>query len=124
MGKLLFHIISGILGLYLAARFVPGVEFYGPYKALFLIGVILGLVNFFIKPIIKAITLPLTILTLGLFSLVINMLIVWIVADVLFPQDLEIHGIVPLFWSTIIIWALNLFFGLYNHKKRGFVIEK
>jgi uncharacterized membrane protein YvlD (DUF360 family) len=54
---------------------------------------------------------------LGLFSLIINMLLVWLVADVLFPQDIEIQGLLPLFWTTLIIWILNFFFGLNSKKK-------
>lgn len=117
IGKLLFHIVSGILGIFLATKFVPGVEFIGTYKMLFIIGGVLGLVNFFIKPIIKKATWLLRILTFGLFSLVINMGLVWLV-EILFPKDLEITGIVSLFWTTLIIWALNFFFGLYASKKK------
>jgi len=125
LGKLLFHIISGILGLYLANKlspyYFPGVEFTGTIKMLLIIGGVLGLVNFFIKPIIKKATWLLRVLTFGLFSLVINMGLVWL-AEILFPKDLEITGIVPLFWTTIIIWALNFFFGLYTSRKKK-VIE-
>lgn len=117
ISKLLFHIIFGTLGIFLAAKFVPGVEFTGSIKTLLIIGVVFGLINFFIKPILKAIALPLRILTLGLFSLVINMGLVWLV-EILFPRDLEIKGLIPLFWTTVIIWALNFIFGLYNPKKR------
>lgn len=117
MARLLFHIISGILGLYLATRFVHGVEFSGPIKTLIIAGVIMGLVNFLVKPILKKITLPLRILTLGLFSLIINMLLVWIVADILFPKEIEIRGILPLFWTTLLIWALDFFFGLTSAKR-------
>jgi len=116
VSKLFFHIISGILGIFLAIKFVPGVEFSGATQILMLAGTILGLVNFFIKPILKIISLPLRILTLGLFSLVINMILVWLVVDVLFPGDLEIKGLIPLFWTTIIIWALNLIFQVHNPK--------
>ena len=107
IGKLLLHIVSGILGLFLAAKFVPKVEFYGTWGMLLIIGSILGIVNFFIKPILKTIALPLRILTLGLFSLVINMSLIWLI-EILFPRDLEITGLLPLFWTTVIIWALNL----------------
>jgi len=121
ISRLLFHIFSGILGLFLAVKFVPGVEFMGSYKMLLIIGGVLGLINFFIKPILKAISLPIRILTFGLFSLVINMAMVWLV-EILFPRDLEITGLLPLFWTTVIIWALNLIFGLYSPKKKR-VIE-
>jgi putative membrane protein len=121
LGKLLFHIISGALGLFLAARYVSGVEFTGTYKSLLIIGAAIGLVNFFIKPFLKAATLPIRILTFGLFTLLINMFLVWLVADVIFSKDFEIKGLVPLFWTTIIIWALNFFFGLYSPRRRRIV---
>jgi len=121
LGKLLFHIISGILGLFLATKFVPGAELIGAPQNLLIPGGILGLVNFFVKPFLKTVTLPIRILTFGLFGLLINMLLVWIVADVLFPEKIEIVGLSSLFWTTVIIWVLNFFFGLYTPKRRKII---
>lgn len=106
MKKLILQIITGILGIWLAVEFVPGVEFKGSFQILILAGAILGLFNFFIKPILKLITLPLRIITFGLFSLLINIGIVWIV-DLIFPE-LIISGISALFLTTIIVWGLSL----------------
>lgn len=103
--KLILQIIVGILGIWLATELVAGVVFTGPIKTLLIAGLILGLINFFIKPILNLITLPLRILTFGLFSLVINVGIVWLI-EILFPLD--IAGLYPLFWTTIIVWALSL----------------
>lgn len=107
--KLFLQIFVGILGLWLADYFVSGVEFAGPLQTLFLTGAVLGLINYFIKPILKLVALPLQLLTLGFFSLVINVGIIWTL-DILFAE-LTIKGITPLFWTTIIIWGLNLFIG-------------
>jgi len=111
MGKLLFHIISGALGFYIAAKIVPGVEFYGSFQWLLIIALVLGIVNFFIKPILKALSFPIKILTFGISSWIINMAIIWLI-ELIFPKQLEISGLIPLFWTTLIIWGLNLFFGL------------
>ena len=116
----LFQIFAGILGIFLAGQFIPGVEFTGPIQSLALAGFILGLINFFLKPILKFITLPLKILTLGLFGLVINMGMIWIV-DVLFPEFI-ISGLYPLFLTTLLIWGLSFVLGLYRPKKK--VIEE
>lgn len=118
-GKLVLHIISASAGLFIAAKIIPGAEFYGTYLSLLIVGALLGLVNFFVKPILKAISLPAIILTLGLFSIVINMGVVWLIADVLFPETMEIAGIIPLFWTTAIIWILGLLLGLYKNKNHG-----
>jgi len=119
MFNLIFQIIAGISGFWLAVKFVPGVELSGDFKTLVLAGVILGLINFFIKPILKIVTFPLKILTLGLINLVIDMLIVWLVADVLLPGELEIHGIKPLFWTTAIIFVVSYFLGFYSSRKES-----
>ncbi len=105
MWSLILQVISGILGIWLAQKYVPGVEFIGSWQTLALCGAILGLLNFFIKPILKTITLPLKILTLGLFGLIINMLLVWVV-DIVFPE-LIIPGLISLFWTSLIVWGIS-----------------
>lgn len=116
MRDLFLKITSGILGLWLASQFVPDVQFVGSWKLLLLAGFILGLINFFIKPILKTVTLPLRILTLGLFSIIINMAMIWLV-DIFF-NELVIVGIVPLFWTTLIIWGLSTILPLFFPKRK------
>jgi putative membrane protein len=118
LAKLVANIIAAILGLFVAAKIVPGIEFYGTYSTLIIVGAILGLVNFFIKPILKLISLPAIVITLGLFSIVINMLLVWLIADILFPEVMEISGLIPLFWTTVIIWIFNILLGTNKNKKK------
>ncbi len=106
MKKLFLQIVVGILGIFLAKSFVPGVEFTGEIQILIFTGVILGLINSFVKPILKIITLPLNILTFGFFSLILNIAIIWLI-DFIVPE-LKIIGFLPLLLTTLIIWALNL----------------
>lgn len=126
LDRLILQIIAGILGIWLAVHFVAGVilevipgksEFLGialteRWQVFVLVGSVLGLVNFFIKPVLQAITLPLRILTLGLFGLIINILLVWVV-KVIFPE-LTILGLTPLFWTTIIVWGVSFFLNFYR----------
>ena len=112
MKQFLWQIIVGILGLYLAILLIPGVAISGGeeltqqgVKTLFLAGAVLGLINFFIKPIVKIITFPLRLLTFGLFGLVINMAMVWIV-DIIFPE-IVIANLSAIFWTSLIIWLLS-----------------
>lgn len=127
--SLFLQIAAGILGLYLADRFVGGVEFSGPLfyfpqsqneistflTSLIAAGTALGILNAIAKPILNKITFPLRIITLNLFSLVIAMAMVWVVD--IFSPELVISGIVPLFWTTIIVWALG--FALTNWLPMG-----
>lgn len=107
--RILLQIAAGIFGLWLAWQFVPQVFFNGDIKILVAAGMVLGLVNYFIKPILKLITLPLRILTLGLFGIVINVLLVELV-DILF-KELSINGIVALLLTTLIVWGLSTVLG-------------
>ena len=105
--KLIWQIIAGIVGIWLAKEFItPGVTFTGSIKTLCLAGLILGLINFFVKPFLNLITLPLKIITLGLIGLIINMGIVWTVSAL--STQLDIAGLRSLFWATIIIWVTSL----------------
>ncbi len=115
MTKLIFQIVGGIMSFWLAVKFVPGVEFVGEISYLIMAGALLGLINFFIRPIIDIITLPLRILTLGLFSLIINMGLIWLVS-LAFPE-LIIPTISSLFWITLIVWLVGFLLNLQSPKK-------
>ncbi|MFH1575852.1 MAG: phage holin family protein [Candidatus Nealsonbacteria bacterium] len=115
MRNFLTKIVSGVLGLWIAVNFVSGVEFTGSLKSLAIAGVLLGLVIFFVKPILKLVTLPLRMLTLGLFEIVINMAMVWAID--IFYAELVIVGILPLFWTTLVVWGLSIILGLFFNKK-------
>jgi putative membrane protein len=119
MKKLVSQILAATLGLWLATIFVDGVvvetfadsKFLGfsittEWQIFLALGIILGLLNYFIGPILKSIALPLQIITFGFFSFVINAGFIWIL-DYIF-DELQVPWMWPLIWTTLIIWALNL----------------
>jgi len=118
MKRLISQITAGIAGLWLASSFVPGAivriypetSFFGffltsQWQLFLVLGIILGLLNYFIRPVISALTLPLRIITLGLFSIVVNMAMIWIL-DIMF-QEVSIPWLFPLLYTTLIVWGLN-----------------
>ncbi|MFA6376319.1 MAG: phage holin family protein [Candidatus Paceibacterota bacterium] len=105
IGKLIIYTVGSGLGLYVATRFVPNIEFSGTWGVLAVAGFLIALLNLAIAPILKILSLPLRILTLNLFSLVIDMSMVWL-ADALVPE-LRIHGLLPLLITTLTIMAFN-----------------
>ena len=128
MKKFLSQIISAILGLYLAITFIPratvellpdsgffGFPITAIWQIILILGLILGLLNFFVKPILNAITLPLRIITLGLFGFVVNMALVWII-DSMF-KELSVPWLYPLLWTTLIIWGINTLLSLLIKEK-------
>lgn len=88
--KLLLSWILNAIALLLVAYFVPDIYMQGLDVAL-VAAVVIGLVNMLIKPVLIIFTLPITILTLGLFILVINGLLFWVVGHYL--QGFEVRTI-------------------------------
>jgi len=113
MIKFFAQIIASIATLFVAHHYLPGVLFKGDFSTLLVAGTTLGFLNFFIKPLLKIITLPLRILTFGLFSLIINIAIVYLV-DLAF-YELIFEGFYPLILFTILLWGINLI--LYSFLK-------
>lgn len=110
MKNIFIKIIIGILTIFLATKLIPGVSLQVPngnnlkeWQTIFLIGVILGILNFFLKPVLKILTLPINLLTFGFFSFIINLILIELV-DILF-LELKIEGIKPLFLTSLITWA-------------------
>ena len=75
MGKLIVSVLMNGLVVYLLANFLPGVHVTGLWTAI-IVGCVIGLINNFVKPIVSVIAMPVTVLTLGLFSFVINGLMI------------------------------------------------
>ena len=92
---LLLHWVLNALALLIVAHVVPGVSVRGTGTAL-LAAVLLGLANAVLKPILVLLTLPVTILTLGLFLLVINGLLFWAVSALM--TGFEVRG----FWTGVL----------------------
>src|SRR3989339_190320 len=119
MRKLLSQIVAATIGLWLSALYVPAViirtyptsHFFGfpltqQWEVLLVLGIVLGLLNYFLKPLLKTLSLPLEIITLGLFTIVINMALLWLL-DLMF-DELYIPIYLPLLYITLIIWGFNL----------------
>lgn len=79
-----FRLLATAAGLWIAAAIVPGIE-VGESSTFFLAAILLGIVNAFVRPIIIVLTLPISVLTLGLFLMVINAgmlgLVAWLLDD-------------------------------------------
>lgn len=108
--KLFFHWFIAAIAIGIAAYIVPGVSIT-PISAL-TAAVVLGALNFFIRPIILILTLPINILTLGLFSLVINALLV-LLAAFLVP-GFFVSGFWAAFLFALVLAVINWVFHLWN----------
>ena len=88
------RVLMNALAIYFAAAIVPGIELSGVMAALGS-GLVLGLVNAVVRPILIIMTLPFTLLTLGFFLFVLNGLCLWLTS--LLVKGFEVHG----FWAAV-----------------------
>lgn len=107
MRMLLVWILNAV-ALWLVTLIVPGVTVKDELTA-FIAAIVLGLVNTVIKPVLIVLTLPITVLTLGLFLLVINGLLFWAVGSLLpgFRVDGFWWGVLGAFVYSVLTWAFS-----------------
>ena len=112
MAGFLIRLAIGMLGLWIAQAIVPGMHIQGAFT-LALAALLLGLVNAVVRPLLVILTLPITLLTLGLFLLVVNAAMLGLVAALL--DEFTISG----FWSallgavvvSVVTWAASAWIG-------------
>ncbi|QDP86532.1 phage holin family protein [Chryseobacterium sp. SNU WT5] len=106
--NLLIRLLVTAIVAFLLTKILTGVHIDGFATAL-VFALILGVLNLIVTPILKILGLPLTILTLGLFSLVINALVVLLAAN--FVSGMAIDGF---WWAFIFSISLSLITSLFN----------
>jgi putative membrane protein len=98
--KILIHWILRALAVLIAAYLLPGIFVESFWVALF-VAIVLGFLNTFIRPLLMLITLPLQILTLGLFTIVINAALILLVSN-MFTPVFRVDG----FWYAVLFSAV------------------
>jgi len=107
--KLFFHWLIATLAIIVAAYLVPGVSV--TLVGALIAAVVLGALNLFIRPILLILTLPINVLTLGLFSLVINALLVWLAASIV--PGFVVAGFLSAFFYALVLAVVNWVFHLW-----------
>lgn len=105
MVRLLLHWLLSALCLMLVAQFVPGFFVRGLGTAL-IAAIVIGLVNSTLGLILKILTFPLTIVTFGIFLLIINALMLKFAS--VFVPGFIVRGFWPAFWGAVILSLLNI----------------
>ncbi len=101
-------VVLNTLLLLVAQEIIPGFSLSGSWVNWLVLGVILTVLNFVLKPVLRFFLAPVIILTLGLGLLLINMLLLYLL-DIL-SGNLTIQGIAALFWAAVLFGIFNLIF--------------
>jgi putative membrane protein len=110
MTHLILKIMINALSIAVAVKFIDGIVFTGEWWKMIIIGAVFGIVNSLLKPIVTIFTFPLIILTLGLFTLIVNTLMLIITAKLSIPLELglSIYGFWPAFKGALIISLVSI----------------
>ncbi|OIN56356.1 phage holin family protein [Arsenicibacter rosenii] len=105
---LLVRILISAVAVFIASRLIPGI-IVSSFGTALLVAIVLGLLNAFLKPVLVFLTIPITILTLGLFYLVINVLMVYLAAYLVsgFAVSGFIAALLFSFVVSIVTWIID-----------------
>ena len=110
MKRILVRLAITAAAIYAATRFVDGIHFTGGVAAMFGVALVFTVANALLKPIITMLTCPLIILTLGLFTLVINGIMLLVTAAL--SESLGLHfavdNLVAAFWGGLVIGVCSM----------------
>ncbi|MBO3097146.1 phage holin family protein [Gelidibacter pelagius] len=114
--NLIIRVLLTAIAVVVLAKFLPGVEVAG-FTSAIILAVLLGFLNAILKPILVILTLPITILTLGLFLLVINACIILLADE--FMGGFEVNGFwIALLFSVLLSFLQSVLYSLLDKDKK------
>jgi putative membrane protein len=100
LARLLIRFLFGVAGLWLTAQAVPGIA-YDTISSLLAAALLLGIINAILRPVLVILTLPITLVTFGLFLLVINAGTLKLTSMLL--HGFHVHGFWAAFWGALVV---------------------
>ncbi|MBM4456933.1 MAG: phage holin family protein [Chloroflexi bacterium] len=113
--RFLIRLLVNAVALWVAVRLTPGITFEGDWLALLLVALVFGVLNAIVRPILSLLTCPLLILTLGLFTLVLNAIMLLLTAAVsgMLGLDFHVNGFGPAFVGALIVSVISILLSLF-----------
>ena len=117
---LIWRLLINAVALWAATRFVPGISFDGDWRLLFAVALIFGVLNVSVRPILKLLTLPFLILTLGLFIFVVNAMMLWLTGFIsdTFGLGFHVDGFRAAFLGALVVTAVSFVLSLFVRPER------
>ena len=121
MRSVLIHWLFNAAALWIAAYFLTGLDFDGTIVQLLMVAAVFGIVNSLLRPLLTVLTCPLIVLTLGIFTLVINALMLLITGwlSTRWGLGFIVSGFWPAFWGGLVVGLVSLLLSLMFGPKRA-----
>jgi putative membrane protein len=118
--RFIAHLLINAAALYAATQFVSGISFDGDWRLLFAVALIFGALNVIVRPILKILTLPFLIVTLGLFIFVLNAFMLWLTGVISDALGLGFHvdGFRAAFLGALVVTVVSFVLSLLVGKDK------
>ena len=112
--RFVIRLLVNAAALWVATRIVTGVTYSGALLPFLGVALVFGIVNAFIRPLLKFVTFPLIIVTFGIFALVVNGLMLWLTSSLSGTLGLGFHvgGFKAAFWGALIVSIVSMLLGM------------
>jgi putative membrane protein len=116
----LARLLINAAALWVATYVVPGIAYQGRWTSLLVVALVFGVLNASVRPLLKVLTFPLLILSLGLFTFVINALMLWLTGWVSDRLALGFHvaGFWAAFWGGLVVSIVSLLLSIFVRSRR------
>ena len=113
--RFLVRLLVNAAALWVATQLVSGVTYAGGWLPFLGVALVFGVVNAFIRPVAKVLTFPLIIVTLGIFALVVNGLMLWLTSSLAEALDLGFHvsGFWSAFWGALVVSIVSTVLSMF-----------
>jgi putative membrane protein len=116
MLNLVIRLLVNAVALWVAAQLVSGIELSGDFWPVILVAAVFGLVNALIKPVAMILSLPLLVITLGLFTIVVNALMLMLTGAIV--SALEVTGFGPAILGALIVSVVSILYSIILPEKK------
>jgi putative membrane protein len=119
--QIIWRLLINAAALWAATRITPGISFDGDWRTLMVVALVFGVLNVSVRPLLWFMTLPLLIVTLGLFTFVLNALMLWLTGVVSEWLGLGFHvdGFGAAFLGALVVSVVSFMLSLFVGANRG-----
>ena len=112
---LLWRLLINAAALWAATQIVPGISFDGDWRLLFAVALVFGVLNVSVRPVLKLLTLPFLIITLGLFIFVLNACMLWLTGFIsdTFGLGFHVEGFGAAFLGALVVTIVSFVLSLF-----------
>jgi putative membrane protein len=115
MAHFLTRLLVTAAALWVATRLVAGITYEGSWLVLLGVALVFGVLNAFVRPVLTVLTLPLLLITLGLFTFVLNAVMLWLTSALSNALGLGFHvsGFWAAFWGALVVSVVSTLLSLF-----------